>query len=224
MPMSLRRLLAPAAALAVAACPADAVAAALAPLKPCYVSVDRDEREPVPVEASGFTPRSRVDVAVDGAIEYAGVQVDDAGAVSGRVRAPHQVRGERPFTITVTEQGNPANAVSATAMVTALRVRLRPRRARSHRRVRFEGRGFTGPGPIYGHYVFRGRERKTVRLAPGADGPCGTFTARRRQIPVRRPAAGEWTLQIDQQRRYSPAPEGVSVPVRIEVRRVLVQP
>jgi hypothetical protein len=202
------------------ALPAAAEAAELAPLRPCYVSVGKQprERESVDLQATGFTPRSFVTVAVDGVTE-ARVQADPAGAVSGSVSAPHHAGGERTFTVTLTEEGNPQNAVAATTLVTGLKATMRPKRAPSSSRVRFGGRGFTAGAPVYGHYVYGGRVRRTVRLALPT-GPCGTFSVRRRQIPIGSPRIGEWTLQVDQQRRYSPTPDGVSVPIAIRVERV----
>jgi hypothetical protein len=201
-------------------CAATADAAVLEPLKPCYVSVHEGQREPIDLRASGFTPGSRVDVTIDGTIVFRDVEVDPAGSVSGRVSAPFQAAGERPFTVSVTQQDNPANTASANTMVTALKVHVRPRRAPSSRRVRFSGRGFTAGRPVFGHYVYGGQVRKTVRFGlPQL--PCGTFSAVRRQIPIRSPRVGEWTLQVDQQRRYSPHPPGVAVPITIRVERVV---
>jgi hypothetical protein len=66
--------------------------------------------------------------------------------------------------------------------------------------------------------------RRTVRLARRPTGDCGTFSVRRRQIPVVRPKIGKWTLQIDQQRRYSETPDSVFVRITITVGRGLRQP
>ena len=64
--------------------------------------------------------------------------------------------------------------------------------------------------------------RKTVRMAlePGA---CGSFTKRRRQIPIRRPGLGEWTIQFDQYRRYRDPDEASIVFVRLGIRIRLVR-
>jgi hypothetical protein len=215
-----RRLLVALPALGALAAPAAAQAqTALAPLKPCYVSVSRHERQVLDTFATGFTPHADVDVTIGGKTEP--YVVNSVGAVDlRRVRAPFRRRGQRPFTLTVTERGNPLNTVSGTAYVTALSVRVRPRRAATWRRVRFRGRGFTAAAPIWGHYLYRGSVRRTVRLADGPQGICGRFSVRRRQIPVRHPRPGRWILQVDQQRDYSPRPASVFVPVRISVRRV----
>jgi hypothetical protein len=204
------------------ALPQAAQAMELTPLKPCFVSVDEETREPVPVEGSGFTPGSLVDVALDGVVVQT-VQVLPEGTVSGRVPAPHQQRGEREFVLTLTERDRPETTVSTSSRVTALSLRMVPREASPRRRVRFIGRGFTDDQPVYGHYVRRGELRKTVRFGRPW-GPCGRFSVKRRQIPVRRPRVGRWTLQADHQREYNAEPEGLAVRLAITVRRVVRSP
>jgi hypothetical protein len=115
-------------ACAVAA-PATAQAApALQPLEPCYVSAAPTQRQSLRLAAGGFTPNAIVTVAIDGrpAPGVRPIQADPNGAFVGRVEAPYQRRGERVFTVTLSETGNPANAVSATSRVTALTVQVRP--------------------------------------------------------------------------------------------------
>ena len=153
--------------------PAAAEAAVLAPLKPCYISPPDGTPESVALHGAGFTPGSSVDIAVDGVPVEQNVFVEADGSFGGNgggVPAPRQARGQRPFTVTVAERGNPANIVSASSQVVALGVRVSPSDVRPRRRVRFSGAGFTGPGPVFGHYARRGRLRRTVRLAR----PAGT--------------------------------------------------
>lgn len=213
------RLVVALAAVALAL-PAAAGAATLTPLKTCYVSVTPTTREGVDVGGTGFTPGAIVDLAVDGAVVRT-VQADLAGNLPPQVlQAPDQPKGQRAFPLTATERGNPAHAVTLSSNVTALNLGIKPGRARPSRHVTFRGRGFTGPGRVYAHYLFKGRVRRTVTLARSSNGPCGTFKARRRQIPVKHPHTGTWTLQVDQQRRYSRAPDSVFVRVSIIVQRV----
>ena len=166
---TLRSLIALPALLALAL-PASAQAATLGPLKPCYVSVNEATREPVPVEAGGFTPGSKVDVAIDGTPVKTDVPVLLDGTISGSVSSPYQARGQRPFMISVTEQGRPENTVSAPSKVTALSLRVRPKKAPPRKRVRFSGRGFTTGEPIYGHYVFGGHPAQDRELRDPARG------------------------------------------------------
>jgi hypothetical protein len=206
--------------LAVGAPPGAAKAATVAPLKPCYVSAGSADsaREKVGLLAQGFTPNAAATVALDGAVVMANAQIDASGTVSGSVTAPYQAGGQRPFTLSVAENDNPTNAAGGRALVSALEVRVTPMNARPSSRVRFRGRGFTGGPAVYGHYLRRGHVRKTVRLAT-AGGPCGTFDVRRTQLPIRRPASGQWTLQIDQEAVWQANPRSVRVTLVIDVTR-----
>jgi hypothetical protein len=199
---------------------AGAHAATLAPLKACYVSAGQavGAREPIAVNAQGFTPNATASVLLDGTVIEGQAQIDPMGGVVGPVPAPFQAKGQRPFSLAVVDNANPSIAVSAQTLVTALDVRVRPANAKPSSRVRFRGRGFTGGPPVYAHYVRKGRLRKTVLLAT-ATGPCGTFDVRRRQLPIRRPHVGRWMVQIDQERVFSETPRSVSVQLTIDVSR-----
>ena len=208
-----------AALLACAAAPAAAAGASVDPLGACYRSVDKQARESVPVAGHGFTPGAMVDVSVDGATPIE-AQANEAGDVTGMVTAPYQRRGVRPFSITVTEQGLPENSATAQSRIAALTARLDPREATPSRRVRFLGRGFIDGPEVYGHYLRKGKLRKTVLLG-APEGPCGRLDATHRQIPVDHPKTGRWTLQIDNQQEYARRPAGVFVRLTITVKRVI---
>jgi hypothetical protein len=210
--------------LAGLAAPAQA-AVTMAPLKPCYVS-DGDlptQREAMHVHATGFTPDSALTLSIDGIPLYTGTS-DAFGSVTANVPAPFQGQGERTFTLTLSEDLNDDHFVTVQPRVTNLGVTMRPRRARPSRRIRFSGRGFTAAAPVFGHYVFGGKVRKTVRFVRRSTVPCGTFHSRRKQIPVRHPAVGDWILQVDQQRRYAPLPATNAQRVIIRVRESFKQP
>jgi hypothetical protein len=219
-----------AAALAALAVLATSAGAAVwtAPLSRCYVSVGPDlhDRQIVPVGADGFPALAPVDVLLDGQATDATddgqpdpFYADPSGKVTASVRAPYQASGERPFTLSVTEHANSGNSVSVTSKVTALAVGLYPAQAPPSRRVLFAGRGFTKRAAVWGHYLYRGKVRRTVRLARRPEGDCGTFSVHRRQIPVVRPRIGKWTLQVDQQRTYASSPDTVFVRITITVGR-----
>ena len=59
-----------------------------------------------------------------------------------------------------------------------------------------------------------------MRLAKRPSAPCGRFSVRRKQIPIRNPRLGQWTLQIDQEKKYRSAPERGAIRVIIRVQRV----
>ena len=203
---------------AVLLAPQAAAAATIQPLGACYRSVDSDTRETVPVKASGFTPGERVNVYLDGQVVQENVTVMSEGEVEGGVAAPYQRSGERPFTLTVTQIDQPSNTASASSRVTALALRLKPRRAAPSRRVQFIGRGFIDGTEVFAHYVRKGKLRKTVSLG-APQGPCGQVSVKRRQIPVNRPALGRWRLQVDNEETYTPEPPGVFMRLAITVTR-----
>jgi hypothetical protein len=222
------RLAAVLASAVVLAVPAAASAApVLDPLKPCYVAVRVDTEtgdyitEDVDLKGTGFTPNALVNVTIDGVTSATNVPIDAAGALTVTVQAPFTDSGERPFSVTVAEQQDAAQTVSAQTMVTHLDVNAKPRKARPTQRIRFFGRGFTMlDRPVYAHYVRNRKVRRTVRLAATPKGPCGTFSVKRRQFPFR-PRTGTWIVQVDQQKRYASPPSTAFVALKIFVRRVL---
>src|SRR5215207_318098 len=190
--------------------PATAQAAALTPLKPCYISVTQRggdapaviTQERLDVGGNGFSPNALVDLSFDGELDRT-IQADAGGNLPPQVlKSPYRERGEGPFTLTAVERGNPLNSASLQSRTTALALRVRPRNAQPKQRVRFRGRGFTDQRAVWAHYLYRGKVRKTVRLVRRIDNPCGSFSVRRRQIPIKRVQRGEmlgpWTLQVDQ--------------------------
>lgn len=219
----MRRAIALAASVLAASLAAAAAAQTpptLAPLNQCYATAGPDptERELVRIDAQGFTPNGTATVAIDGAVIQAQAALDPAGALQGSVPAPFQPSGQRLFTLSITDNANPALAVSAQSLVTVIDVKVTPKNARPSQHVRFRGRGFTTGTAVYAHYVRKGNLRKTVRLAT-TTGPCGTFDVSRRQLPVRRPQLGRWFVQIDQDPVWRTPPGGVSFRLTIDVTR-----
>jgi hypothetical protein len=188
--------------------PGSAQAATIDPLKPCYVSAQTGagpQTEGITIRATGFTPNSTVDLSIDGQMVPGGqgLQTDTTGTLTlpSTVPAPFIAKGTREFPVTLTETANPANTATATAMTTALGVSVKPKRARPSQRIRFKGNGFTGAKPVYAHYVFKNKVRKTVRMARKTSS-CGGWLAHKPQIPVKDPKPGLWTVQFDQSKRY----------------------
>ena len=226
--MCVRILAAGGALVAALGAPAAAQAAPeIAPLKPCYVTAQTDEgprSEGMEIAATHFTPNSSVDLTIDGApVEGGtGLKAGASGELSVSIPAPFVPEGSDAFTVTLTEQGNPANTAWQTAKSTALGVSLEPPSARPSQKVRFEGLGFTEDEAIYAHYIHKGKVRETVRMARKPRG-CGRFRTRRRQFPMRNPRLGKWTVQFDQSRRFvDPAQDPINF-VRLGIRVRLVR-
>jgi hypothetical protein len=213
----------PLALLAALAVPATAQAATMQPLADCYVSASPEDaqREQVEVLATGFAPGATVDVAVDGQLQTVTAAAD--GSVRTGAPAPYHPTGYRKFNVTVTERANPSNYVYAETLVTALELVVEPRQARPRRKVVFRVRGFTSGQPVYAHYLFKEKSRRTVRLGT-PEGPCGSLKVRRRQFPMKRPRIGEWTLQADHDAAYDALSTSPRAWLEIDVQRVFRRP
>ena len=66
--------------------------------------------------------------------------------------------------------------------------------------------------------------QKTVRLVRRPIGPCGVFSVKRKQIPIRNARVGDWLLQIDQQRRWADRPASNMQRMTIKVRETFLPP
>jgi len=188
---------------------APAAAATVEDLKPCYVSAGEGEpeRETITIRGTDFTQVSTVDVLFDGVL-MGSAQTGSVGEFEIRFPAPFQSKGERQLVVTIRDATTQVDKVTR---VTNLAMRVSPRRASPGERVRFRGRGFTQAAPVFAHYLFGGKEQKTVRLARQSTSPCGTFSVKRRLIAVENARTGRWIMQVDQKREYSPEPDPVWV-------------
>jgi hypothetical protein len=186
-----------------------ASAAEVEDLKACYVSAGAQEtqRETIEIRGTDFAQVTTVDVFFDGVL-MGSAQTGSIGEFAIRFPAPFQRKGERALAVSVRDA---VNQVDKVTRVTNLAMRVSPRRAAPGQRVRFRGRGFTQPAPVFAHYVFGGKEQKTVRLARRSTSPCGTFNVKRRLIPIDDARNGRWIMQVDQKRAYSPEPDPVWV-------------
>ena len=203
-------------ALAIAA-PAIAQGAVLQPLKRCYVSVDEEVRERIAVSGTGFTPGVPVEIRLDGKAVGGAAAADDGSLGPLEIKAPYHEAGVDDFVLEAVERDNPANSVRLVSRVAALDVEPRPVPFRPRQRIRWVGRGFTGPGKVFAHYTFRGAHRRTVALGR-ARGACGRVRAKRRQFPFK-PDVGTWQIRFDQQRRYRREPRGIYFTLKVKVAR-----
>ena len=215
-------------ALALALAPASAGAATFEPLSPCYQSVRqvvndktvyRTQR--VFLVASGFTPNSRVQVAIDGKpVKEFPTDANGALPAGSMIFAPSIPKSFRTFIVRITDIANPEIKLEQKALVNALTLTQTPGKTSPRRKVRWQGRGFTLDKPIYLHYLYGSklRHRKTVKLA-SPKGQCGRLDVRRAQFPFT-PRTGRWVLQFDQQPKYS-GNAGVFWQIEVNIRAVV---
>ena len=192
-----------------------------------------DEREGILIRGTDFAQLSTVEVLFDGVL-MGSAPTGSIGEFEIRFPAPFQAKGERELVVSVRDA---ASQVDKTTRVTNLAMMVNPKRASPRRsssrvgavttgryprrRVRFRGRGFTLAAPLFAHYLFGGREQRTVRLARLSTTPCGSFSVKRRLIPVEKARTGRWIMHVDQKRTYSPEPDPVWVRRPIDVTQVI---
>jgi hypothetical protein len=193
-------------------------------IKPCYVAAQESQREFVAVSGHNFTPFAYVDLYIDD-IQQPGAgaqpQADVHGLLAGAVQAPFIEEGERTFMLRATEHDNPTVFATHPAKVTRLSVEQTPAAAATRDRVRFKGRGFTDlTRPVFMHYVFAGKSKKTINLGLPT-GDCGLFSVKRKQFPFKKsPQVGVWTIQFDQSFKYDPKAQ-LRVPLTIKVKKTI---
>jgi hypothetical protein len=193
-------------------------------LKPCYVAAQEKQRELVEVKGHGFTAFALIDVYIDDVLvpptPGAEPQADVDGNLTGSVPAPFIDEGERSFVLRTTEQGTGKYAIQS-SKVTRLSVSQTPPSAKTSQRVTFRGRGFTDLlKPVYMHYVYGGKSKKTIQIGLPT-GDCGLFKVKRKQFPFKKsPQTGVWTIQFDQERRYNAA-ASPRVPLTIKVKKTI---
>ena len=177
-----------------------------------------EERETIVIRGTDFTQVSTVEVLFDGVL-MASAPTGSIGEFEIQLPAPFQPRASVRSSITARDA---ASEVVKTTRVTNLAMTVKPQRASPGTRVRFSGRGFTEPAPVFAHYLFGGKEQRTVRLRASLDEPVRHV---QRQAPARSPsrtrAPGRWIMQVDQKREYSPEPDPVWVRRPIDVVEVV---
>ncbi len=195
--MTLRLTFVTALVIALGASPVHA--AVLNANKQCYR--EADPSDPVIFAGGPFTPFGFVSVSRDG-LPIGELQATAAGIVSGVLTRPPIIdpARQRPFTVVVTDQRNPALTGSLTRLVSQLDVTVRPSGGRPAARRRISARGFTGATRLYAH-VARGRRTRLVEVG-GLAGPCGTLTTRKRLFRERQ-RSGSYRVQFDASRRYA---------------------
>ena len=167
----------------------------------------RAQRQTVPLVAGGFTPNALVDVPIDGEpVRRRGGQPGGRArrrASRAASRRPTAAAAQRRFTVTLTEQGNPANTVTARVARhraggrrDAARRRRRPRGALQRARLHRPGPRSTPTTCSAGRLretVRMGRPKRRLRHLQRAPAPDPRAAAARDLARAVRPAAPAFT-------------------------------
>ena len=172
-----------------------AQAATLAGDQACY-----QEREPVNVVGTGFTPNGSVNFSRDNQA-FGTLAADAAGTVRGAGSAPLiSPSRQRNFTLEARDATNPAVFATIAPLATRFSVDVVPEGGKPSRKRRITARGFTEGKTLYVHVRRRGKGRN-LKLGKLKQ-PCGTKKVRRR-IFRRGAKNGVYTVQFDTRRKYT---------------------
>jgi hypothetical protein len=212
MPVPRRALTAvPAATLGLLCAAAAPAAAATIQTLPCNVDTRVSGAKTVPLVGTGFTPGGFVTIQTTSAAAptptfFASAQADAAGnfatAASPALFNKFDTQ-EQSFNVLATDQTNPAIVATAQFEQVRLGYVTNPSTGRPTRRATHIVRGFPVGQPVWLHYRFGGKTRRSVSLG-AAQAPCGKAQRRMALLPTRS-RRGKWTVYVDQVRRYSPA-------------------
>lgn len=206
-----RRALAvlPVAALAAAATPAQA--APTIKTMSCIPYV-KGESIRIPIFADGFTPGSLVRVYTNTGTKppllLMSAPADAVRGGFGTEAAPPLPwpldRNVQTFNLFGEDRTNPAAPIVAASQFRTVRfgLTLKPSAPkRPWQKVTYTARGFKVGAPVYIHFRFGGKTRRSVKLGV-ARAPCGIVSRRMRMLPTRA-RYGSWTMYTNQKKKFS---------------------
>jgi hypothetical protein len=152
-----------------------------------------------PLAGTGFSPIKFISLSGDGVSQS--FETNSAGAFG-----PSDVTALRPgdydsltpktVSVSVTDPVQPAFNTSFSFMEATFGGSL-PVNGKPNKVVTWQFTGFLNDAPIYGHYLYQRKEKKTVRFGSG-QGPCGTLTKRAVRFPIKNPKNfGTWEIRVD---------------------------
>lgn len=208
---AVRRALAvlPVVAIAVAAAPAQAATIATVP---CFPYVQGDDTK-LPILATGFTPGSFVRVYMSPANTppqpASSSTADAAGSFALQAFPPSFKpfsRNLQTFNLIGEDRTNPAAPIIAASTFQMTRFGLTSSPSspkRPGQKVKYTARGFTAGKPVYVHFRFGGKTRRTVSLGI-AKGPCGIVSKSMKALPTK-VRYGTWRTFTNQSRTSATA-------------------
>ncbi|MDX6689064.1 MAG: hypothetical protein QOG15_521 [Solirubrobacteraceae bacterium] len=211
MPRSSRILAAVStAALIGAAASAAPAGAATITVPSCVVDYGAAAQIPsLPISGTGFTPGGGVNISYASTANpspglLGSTDTDAAGNFSANslpVPFKSATTKQQAFVLAATDAVNPAITAATQFQQVRFGASANPSKGRAKHKVHYTARGFTIGLPVYMHFRFHGKTKKTVRLAT-AKPPCGIATRKLKLLPTK-VRYGTWKVYIDQSKTYN---------------------
>jgi hypothetical protein len=183
-------------------------AAATIQFNPPIACMEQGKR--YPFGGSGFTPNVGVAVTYEGLSSTFFANSSGAFGEETELGAP-EYDSLTPKTLTFTATDNFEPSITATLSVPTVAFGSNlPVKGKPNKVVNWEFAGFLNGAPIYGHYLYERKEKKTVRFGTG-QGPCGTLTKRAVRLPIKKPKNfGTWEIRIDSNPKWVKSSESLA--------------
>jgi hypothetical protein len=163
------------------------------------------------ITGTGFSPNRFVSLSGEGvASSYEAGENGSFSTEAGNGVGLSEYDSFTPKTVNVTVTDlNPALSTSFSFMAVKFGSNL-PVKGKPNQVVNWEFAGFLNNAPIYGHYLYERKEKKTVRFGTG-QGPCGTLSKRAMRFPIKKPKNfGTWEIRVDSNPKWSRNSESIA--------------
>lgn len=177
---------------------ASASAATLTTDRRCYRT-----NEALSLSGGGYTPNGSVPFTLN-TQPWGALTADPNGAVSYTVKSPPPAKDPtkmRDYTLTATDQTNPALTATTKFQVVHTNVTIKPALV-TPGMVTFSAVGFTSGDKLYIHYLLNGKHVVTKKLGK-LHLPCATLKKQARMFLFRPVKPGNYTLVFDTSKSYS---------------------
>ena len=148
------------------------------------------------IVGSGFSPDVNISIG-----EGKSLHTDSSGAFAseptdGLLAPEYDSLSPTTVTLNVEDPLDPARNTTLSFMEAEFGSNL-PVNGKPNKVVTWQFAGFLNSAPIYAHYLYQRKEKKTVRFGAG-QGPCGTLTKRAVRFPIKKPKNfGTWEVRVD---------------------------
>jgi len=155
---------------------------------------------------SGFSPFKTLNFSGDGVTSSTAVEENGSFSTEWST-GEYDSLSPKTVNVAVIDL-NPALNTSFSYMMVKFGSNL-PVKGKPNQVVNWEFAGFVN-APIYAHYLYERKEKKTVSFGAG-QGPCGTLSKRAARFPIKKPKNfGTWEVRVDSNPKWSKNSESVA--------------
>jgi hypothetical protein len=147
------------------------------------------------LSGSGFSPDRTLNFSGDGITTSYEVKENGSFSTDSWTLPEYDSLTPKTVNVAVTDL-NPALSTSFSFQMVKFGSNL-PVKGKPNQVVTWQFAGFLDSAPIYAHYLYERKEKRTVRFGSG-QGPCGTLEKKAMRFPIKKPKNfGTWEVRVD---------------------------